>query len=177
MGVPRTYSRRMAGTVVYATDGNATAANGVGILAIDSHGHVSRAPGSETFSQPSGIAAGPWGLFVTCIGEQHVSQLTPTGPRVVLRGSAKQVVGIVAARAGSFAFSNRTDSTVNYVDVRTRMGRGGLYTLARQLAEPGQLGYDARRDRIVIPETGRDRVVIVEMQNSMGAWQPASRSR
>lgn len=163
--------------VVFATDREATTANGVGIFRIDSSGQISRAPGSQTFSHPTGIAAGPWGLFVTTTGEDHVSQLTPTGPRPILSGSGRRVTGIVAARGGSFAFSNCSDSTVHYVDVSSAKGRGGLYTLARQLAEPGQLGYDARRDRILIPEAGRNRVTFVELQNSAGTWQPTDHSK
>ena len=159
--------------IVYVTDRNATPGNGVSVIAIDSLGHVSSVEGSETLSHPSGIAAGPWGLFVTRTGEDYVSQLTRTGPRPVLRGSAKQSGGIVAARAGSFAFSNSTDSAVHYVDVRFAKGRGALYTLARQLAGPGQLGYDVSRDRVLIPEAGRNRVTFVEMMNSEGAFVPA----
>lgn len=167
----------VAERVVYATDRAATAANGLGIFAIDSRGEISRAPGSETFSHTTGIAAGPWGLFVTCAGEAHVSQLTPTGPHPVLRGGAKHVTGIVAARAASFAFSNWTDSAVHYVDVSPAKGRGGLYTLARDLDRPGQLGYDARRDRILIPEIGRNRITFVELANNVGAWQAADHRR
>ena len=159
--------------VVYVTDQSATTGNGFSVIAIDSLGRVSSVPGSEPVSQPSGIAAGPWGLFVTRSGEDYVSQLTPTGPRAVLRGSPRQSGGIVAARAGSFAFSNWTDSAVHYVDVRFAKGRGALYTLARQLAEPGQLGYDASRDHILIPEARRNRVTFVEMMNSEGAYVPA----
>jgi hypothetical protein len=163
--------------VVYVTDRSATTGNGFSIISIDSLGHVSPVAGSEAVSHPSGIAAGPWGLFVTRTGEDYVSQLTPTGARAVLRGSPKQSGGIVAARAGSFAFSNWTDSAVHYVDVRFAKGRGALYTLARQLAEPGQLGYDASRDRILIPEAGRNRVTFVEMMNSEGAYVPAYDTR
>jgi hypothetical protein len=159
--------------VVYVTDRSATPGNGFSIIAIDSSGHVSAVAGSEAVSHLSGIAAGPWGLFVTRTGEDYVSQLTQEGPRAVLRGSAKQSGGIVAARAGSFAFSNWTDSAVHYVDVRFAKGRGALYTLARQLAEPGQLGYDASRDRILIPEAGRNRIMFVEIMNSEGAFVPA----
>jgi hypothetical protein len=159
--------------VVYVTDRGATPENGFSIITIDSLGLVSPLTGSEVVSHPSGIAAGPWGLFVTRTGEDFVSQLTPTGPRPVIRGSARQTGGIVTARAGSFAFSNWTDSAVHYVDVRFPKGRGALYTLARQLAEPGQLGYDASRDRVLIPEAGRNRVTFVELMNSEGAFVPA----
>jgi hypothetical protein len=163
--------------VVYVTDRSATTGNGFSIISIDSLGHVSPVAGSEAVSHPSGIAAGPWGLFVTRAGEDYVSQLTPTGARAVLRGSPRQSGGIVAARAGSFAFSNGTDSAVHYVDVRFAKGRGALYTLARQLAEPGQLGYDASRDRILIPEAGRNRVTFVDMMNTEGAYVPAYDTR
>jgi hypothetical protein len=159
--------------VVYVTDRSATPGNGFSVIAIDSLGHVSPVEGAEALGQPSGIAAGPWGLFVTRTGEDYVSQLTRTGARPVLRGSARQSGGIVAARAGSFAFSNTTDSAVHYVDVRFAKGRGAVYTLARQLADPGQLGYDARRDRVLIPEAGRNRVTFVEMMNSEGPYVPA----
>jgi hypothetical protein len=159
--------------VVYVIDRSATPGNGFSVITIDSLGHVSPVAGSEAVSHPSGIAAGPWGLFVTRTGADYVSQLTPTGPRPVLRGSARQTGGIVAAREGSFAFSNWTDSAVHYVDVRFTKGRGALYTLARQLAEPGQLGYDASRDRILIPEAGRNRITFVDLMNAEGAFVPA----
>lgn len=158
--------------VVYVTDRGATTGNGFSIISVDSLGHVSAVAGAEAVGHPSGIAAGPWGLFVTRAGENYVSQLTGEGPRSVLRGSARESGGIVAARAGSFAFSNWTDSAVHYVDVRFAKGRGALYTLARQLAKPGELGYDASRDRILIPEAGRNRITFVEMMNSEGAFVP-----
>ena len=163
--------------IVYVTDRSATPGSGFSVIAIDSLGHASPVEGSEALSHPSGIAAGPWGLFVTRTGEDYVSQLTRTGARPLLRGSAKESGGIVAAREGSFAFSNSTDSAVHYVDVRFAKGRGALYTLARQLAEPGQLGYDASRDRILIPEAGRNRITFVDMMNSEGPYVPAYDTR
>jgi hypothetical protein len=168
----------VAAGVVYVTDrGSATVAEqtGYGIAALDADGGVRRIADPGAVTQPCGIAAGPWGLFVTSTGEQHVSQLTPAGPRPVLRGDGKQLGGIVAARAGSFAFSNWTDSAVHYVEVRRGAarrpgqgamrvpGRGSVWTLARQLAQPGQLGYDAHRDRILIPEGGRNRVSFINV--------------
>jgi hypothetical protein len=160
----------VAAGVVYVTDrGSTTVAEqtGYGIAALDADGGVRRVADPGAIAQPCGIAAGPWGLFVTSTGEQHVSQLTPAGPRPVLRGDGKELGGIVAARAGSFAFSNRTDSAVHYVEVRRGSrrgpGRGAVWTLARQLAQPGQLGYDAYRDRILIPEGGRNRVTFINV--------------
>jgi hypothetical protein len=160
--------------VVYVTDrGSDTVAEqtGYGIAALDADGGVRRVADPGAVAQPCGIAAGPWGLFVTSTGEHHVSQLTPAGPRPVLRGDGTQLGGIVAARAGSFAFSNWTDSAVHYVEVRRGSGRGSdrgtgrgsVWTLARQLAQPGQLGYDAHRDRILIPEGGRNRVTFINV--------------
>lgn len=176
-GATELASLAVRNSVVYVIDRSATPGNGFSVIAIDSRGHVSPVEGSEALSHPSGIAAGPWGLFVTRTGEDYVSQLTRAGARPLLRGSAKRSGGIVAAREGSFAFSNSTDSAVHYVDVRFAKGRGALYTLARQLAEPGQLGYDASRDRILIPEAGRNRITFVDMMNSEGPYVQAYDTR
>jgi len=71
--------------------------------------------------------------------------------------------GSAFTRDGSFAFSNTRDSTVVLVLARDGGSRGEVFTLARSVAEAGDLGYDPRRERILIPQGGLTRLVFVDL--------------
>lgn len=112
-------------------------------------------------SPAEAITFGPRGLFVATSGLGRIYQLAPDRVTDVIVGRGAHLAGIVFTPDGSFAFSNRTDSTVLFVEAQRNGVRGNLWTLVRGLRDPGRPGYDARRNRVLIPETGRDRLVLV----------------
>jgi hypothetical protein len=140
---------------VYVSD----AASGV-VHSIDTAGfvEVARDPALE---QNGGLSAGARGVFVAGAG---LYQLTPDGLRIVVRDGDKRLGGIVFTRNGSFAFSNRSDNTVVFVEAIDNGTRGAVWTLANDMPSAGDLGYDARRERILIPQTDRDRLVFVDLK-------------
>jgi hypothetical protein len=167
-GVATLHAIAVHDDVVYVVDDGAAdgaGAVGYGVAAIDVQGGVRAVADDGDRAPRFGVAAGPWGIFVTGAGPAYVSQVTPAGLRPVLSGSSKRIGGIVATRAGGFAFSNPGDSAVHFVKAGTEAGRGSLYTLARGVAEPGHPGYDALRDRLLVPETGRNRLIIVRLSD------------
>jgi DNA-binding beta-propeller fold protein YncE len=113
------------------------------------------------FEGSEGLAAGASGLFIASGG---LYQLAPDGPRTVIRDAGDRLGGIVFTADGSFAFSKRTDSTVLYVQARAGESRAAVWTLMREVPAAGLLGYDAHRERILIPLVDADRLVIVSLK-------------
>ncbi len=139
------------------------AAMGPAIYRIELGGRVEVALQGEELGIPNGIAASPRGIFFSSLKTGTIAQLTPSGPRRVLRGSDWSLQGIVFLPDGSFAFSNRSDSTVLYVRAKYGGSRGEVFTLVREVSGPGDLGYDSRRGKILIPQPGANRVYIIDV--------------
>lgn len=144
-----------------ASAGSATWTSAV--YRIEPGGKVEVALQGKDLGRPNGIAASPRGIFFSSLESGTIAQLTPSGPRRVLRGSGWNLLGIVFLPDGSFAFSNRSDSTVLYVRAKYGGSRGEVFTLVRGLGLPGDLGYDSRRGRILIPESGTNRLYFVDV--------------
>jgi hypothetical protein len=119
---------------------------------------VARDPALE---QNGGLSAGARGVFVAGAG---VYQITPDGLRIVVRDGGKRLGGIVFTRDGSFAFSSHTDNVVVFVEAIDNGTRGNVWTLANDMPSAGDLGYDARRERILIPQTDGDRLMFVDLK-------------
>lgn len=140
---------------VYVSDAGTGA-----VHAIDAAGFVEVAR-DPVLEQNGGLSAGALGVFVAGAG---LYQLTPNGLRIVVRDGDKRLGGIVFTRAGSFAFSNRSDSIVVFVEAIDNGTRGNVWTLANDMPSVGDLGYDARRERILIPEIDGERLVFVDLK-------------
>lgn len=106
---------------------------------------------------PNGIAVGSRGIFVVTFRTGEIMALTPSGDRTtVLPGSAnRQLDGIVFLPDGGFLFSNWADSSVWRVG-----GDGAVTQIVQDVASPADIGYDARRNRVLIPLFTENRVVI-----------------
>jgi hypothetical protein len=153
--------------VVYATGTAAGVAAAVSpipvVFKVELDGTWKAVLRGEEIGVPTGIAASPRGVFFTDLEGGTVAQLTPAGPRRVLRGRGWSLQGIVFLPDGSFAFSNRADSTVIYVRAKYGGSRGEVFTLVREVDSPGDLGYDARRGRILIPQASLNRLIFVDI--------------
>jgi hypothetical protein len=140
---------------VYLSD----AGSGV-VYVIDGVGSIAEAARDPVLKHAGGLAAGERGVFV---GSSGLYQITPDGLRVVIRDQGKRLGGIVFTTDGSFAFSNRSDSTVLFVEAIENGTRGAVWALARDIPSAGDLGYDARRERILIPQPDDDRLLFISL--------------
>lgn len=154
--------------VLWATDSGDSAAIGGSqnegtIFAIRQDGAVRPVLRGADLGRPRGIAASERGVFFTTLEGGNVSQVTPTGARRVVGGQGWQLDGIVFLPDGSFAFSNRSDSTVLFVRAKDGGARGDVFTLVRKLSSAGVLSYDPRRTRVLIPEPAANRLLFVDV--------------
>ncbi len=105
---------------------------------------------------PNGLWADADGLFVVTFGSGEVFRITPGGERIqLLEPSDMQLDGIVAVGDGGFLFSSWGDSAVYEVGLD-----GVVRPLVEGVAAPADIGYDARRGRVLIPLFRDDAVLI-----------------
>jgi len=151
--------------LVYVTDrgGDGTPGSTGAVYTIDAEGAASMATGAKGLREPLGISASDRGVFVAGQGGRVV-QLTPDGPRGVVKSRSWRLGGIVFTRDGSFLFSNWADSTVLFVRAKEGGSKGDVFTLVRGIPSPGDLGYDARRDRVMIPLPSLDRLLLIDLE-------------
>lgn len=151
--------------VVYVTDrGTATGDTRTGaVYTITPDGTTKVVADGDDLPQPVGIAASRRGVFVASWAAGRVAQLTPDGPRGVVRAGNAHLGGIVFTRDGSFLFSNQADSTVLIVKAKEGGAKGDMFTLVRGAPGAGDLGYDARRDRVLIPLPSLNRLLFVDL--------------
>jgi hypothetical protein len=136
---------------------------GSAVYIVDEGGDLEPVQAGGEDSPLEAIVSGPRGLFVATSGVGRVFQIGRDGPVDVITGRGDDLAGIVFTRDGSFAFSNRTDSTVLLVEARHGGARGYLWTLGRSLGRPGDLGYDAIRGRVLIPDAAGHRLIWVRL--------------
>lgn len=108
---------------------------------------------------PSGIAVGRRGIFVTTSGTGEIFRLTPTGEKTtVIPRSGRHLDGIVFLPDGGFAFSSWSDSAVHMVSAE-----GRLIRVRDAIPEPGGIGYDPARHRLLVPVVGENRILFMDL--------------
>ena len=116
------------------------------------------AQGSD-LGHPMGLAVGSRGIFVVTSDPGQVLRLTADGQRTtVLSAPNSDFEGVVFVGDGGFAYSSSSDSTVYHVD-----GQGAVHPVLTGVSSPGDLGYDATRNRLLVPLTSENRVVFVDL--------------
>ncbi len=105
---------------------------------------------------PNGIAVGSRGILVASFGSGEVYRLDAEGNRTdMMPASQRQLDGIVMLPDGGFMMSSWGDSAVY------RVGGDGKVTKAVTGVEaPADIGYDARRNRVLIPLFNGNEVLI-----------------
>ena len=105
---------------------------------------------------PNGVAVGSQGIMVVTAGSGEVYRLTADGERTeVMPASQRQLDGIEMLPDGGFVMSSWGDQTVY------RVGADGTLTKVLEGVEaPADIGYDARRNRVLVPLFNANRVVI-----------------
>ncbi|MCA9738333.1 MAG: SMP-30/gluconolactonase/LRE family protein [Gemmatimonadota bacterium] len=110
----------------------------------------------DFLGHPNGIAVGSRGIFVVTFGSGEVFTLTADGERTtVLPASDRQLDGVEFVRDGGFMFSSWGEQAV------LRVGpTGALRRIVTDIEAPADIGYDARRNRVLIPLFNANQVLI-----------------
>jgi len=105
---------------------------------------------------PNGIAIGPLGILVASFGSGEVYRLDVDGNRTdMMPASKRQLDGLVLLPDGGFMMSSWGDSAVY------RVGHDGKVTKAVTGVEgPADIGYDPRRNRVLVPLFNANEVLI-----------------
>jgi streptogramin lyase len=118
-------------------------------------GAVTLASGSD-LGRPNGLAADSAGVVVVTFGSGAVFRLNPaTGERTDLPAPPQGALdGVVLLADGTMLVSSWTGSRVY------RLGEGGVGTVGDSVPSPADIGFDARRSRVLIPVFNENRVLI-----------------
>lgn len=128
-------------------------------LAVDETGRGATLSRSPELGRPNGIAVGSRGIFVVTFGSGEVLRFTPNGDKtVVLPESDRQLDGIVFDNAGGFLYSSWGDSAVYHVN-----SAGRSTPVVQGVDAPADIGYDPRRNRVLVPLFNENRVLIQEL--------------
>lgn len=114
----------------------------------------------EGLGNPNGIAFGPRGGFVVTFGSGEIYLLEASGARTpILPGAeGRQLDGIVFTDDGGFLFSSWGDQAVHRVDAE-----GNVTRVLEGVEAPADLGYDAGRNRVLVPLFMANTVLIQEL--------------
>ena len=129
-------------------------------------GQTSKLQQGEALGHPNGIAFNDLGGFVVTFGTGEIYQFGPDNAlRTVLPGaSARQLDGIVFTKDGGYLFSSWGDRAVHRVDAQ-----GATSRLLEGVESPADIGYDAKRSRVLVPLFSADEVVIKQIPASTPA--------
>jgi hypothetical protein len=106
--------------------------------------------------RPNGIAIGSRGIFIVTFGSGELLRYTAEGDKTIVMGqSNRQLDGIVFTNDGGFLFSAWGDSSVYRVSAGGQVERW-----ATGLEAPADIGYDPKRNRVLIPLFNQNAVVI-----------------
>jgi hypothetical protein len=114
----------------------------------------------EALGNPNGIAFGDQGGFVVTFGTGEIYRLEADGGRtpVLPPSQGRQLDGIAFTADGGFLFSSWGDSSVHLVQPD-----GTVVTVVDGVQAPADIGYDATRNRVLVPLFMDDAILIVEL--------------
>jgi hypothetical protein len=107
---------------------------------------------------PNGVAVGSRGIFVVTYASGEVLRFTPTGEKTVVATIGQPLDGVVMTNDGGFAFSSWGDSSVTHVN-----SMGQINKVAVGVEAPADIGYDKKRNRILIPLFNANEIRIVDL--------------
>jgi sugar lactone lactonase YvrE len=126
------------------------------------------APGGESrkinegsqLGGPNGIAFNDQGAYVVTFGTGEVYQVGLGGERRSLLPGApeKQLDGVVFTNDGSYLYSSWGDRAVHHVSPS-----GTSDILLENVESPADIGYDAQRNRVLVPLFTPNQVIIKEV--------------
>jgi len=113
----------------------------------------------EELGNPGSLAVGSRGIFVTTMGTGELYAVSPDGSRTsILPQSDQRLGGIVFLADGSFVFSSLTDSSLTMIDAG-----GQVIDLAEGIPDAQILGYDAQRNRLIVPIPSENRILFLDL--------------
>jgi hypothetical protein len=137
-------------------------------LVITGTGGGSTLARGDELGRPRGISVGSRGIFVTTSESGEVFRLTPQGEKTtIFPVSNRHLDGLVFLPDGGFAFSSWSDEAVFLVT-----GGGQVVRLVEGLAEPGGLGFDPARNRLVVPLFSEGTVLFLDLPDDASAQVP-----
>ena len=108
---------------------------------------------------PNGVAVGRRGIMVVTFGTGEVYRLTAEGDRTdVMPPGERQLDGIEMLPDGGFVMSSWGDQCLYVVG-----GDGTVQRILEGIEAPADLGYDAGRNRVLVPLFNANQVVIHPM--------------
>ncbi len=117
------------------------------------------AQGAE-LGQPLGIDVGSRGIFVVTGSPGQILRFTPEGDRTsIMERPDARFEGVVFTQDGGFAYTSAEDATVYLVDAT-----GAIHVVVEGIGLPGDLGYDATRNRLLVPVTDQDRLLLIDLR-------------
>ena len=131
-------------------------------------GQTSKLQQGDSLGRPNGIAFNEQGGYVVTFGTGEIYQFGPDNKRrTVLPGAAGRALdGIVFTKAGGYAFSSWGDTAVYLV---TAQGLTEKLLEHAQAETPADIGYDAKRNRILVPLFGPNKIVIKPIPPSLAS--------
>ena len=123
-------------------------------------GTSTRIAGGDELLNPNGLAVGPDGLIAVTFGGDRALRLDSAGTvsdMATLPGD--QLDGIVRTRGGDLLISSWGASAVYRVDAQ-----GNAESIVDGVQSPADIGYDAQRNRLLIPLFMEDAIVIRDLE-------------
>jgi hypothetical protein len=109
----------------------------------------------EKLGRPNGVFVGSEGVVVVSFGGGKVYQIEGTGELRELEGSPDaQLDGVVQIEDGSLLLSGHEGSAVY------RLSQGKATKVMENVSAPGDIGYDAKRRRVLVPSLSQNALLI-----------------
>jgi hypothetical protein len=114
---------------------------------------------SPDLGGPNGVAVSSRGIFVVTFRSGEILRFTAEGEKTqVVQRQGWQLDGIAFTNDGGFMFSNWADSAVYKVNAG-----GKLAKIVTGVESPAGIGYDPKRNRVMIPLFNKNEVVIQDL--------------
>lgn len=151
---------------VFVTDMGATSDNGNfvssgtdAIYRVFPDGSYQTIAKSETLGWPNGIAISGGHLIVITSQSNEVYRVLRDGHRYILPAPPTGFLdGLVAMDDGSLIMSSWAGSAIYRLDKK-----GSYSTVADSLESPSDIGYDSKRNRLLVPLFLQDKLVILPL--------------
>jgi hypothetical protein len=152
--------------VVYVTDTGiridekgATSTGTDAVYRLTSDGKATPVIKTTDLQRPNGIVAAPDGLIVVPFGSAEIFHIDAKGARHVMgKLPAGQLDGVVRLDDGTLLISSWEGKAVY------RQSKGATAsTLVQDVASPADIGYDVKRQRLLVPVFTEDRVIIQQV--------------
>jgi len=151
------------GTIIFTDSGLKAAPEGFAPSGTEAVYRLTAADGSiapiakdTTLGAPNGVAVGSDGITVVTFTSGEAYRLTADGKRhPVMPPSQRQLDGVVLLPDGGLLVSSWAEQCVY------RLAPGGVMTKALSGVEaPADIGYDAKRNRVLVPLFNANRVIL-----------------